>query len=215
MKYKTVIWDFNGTLLSDMQKSIDAMNTVLSRRRLPLIPDLEAFRKVFGFPVEDYYARIGLDFSKEPYKVYADEWVELYSAGMFSCPLTKGATEALDALRAAGVRQLILSASERNRLIEHTKRLGIDGYFDEILGMDNVYARGKAEIAREYAKRDRDGIFPAVLIGDTDHDYLCAKDIGCDCILFCGGFMSKERLLKLGAPVYDSLTDIVSKILTE
>ena len=71
MKYKTVIWDFNGTLFDDMGVSIDAMNTVLSRRSLPLIKGLFEFQNVFGFPVRDYYSRIGLDFSKEPYEVPA------------------------------------------------------------------------------------------------------------------------------------------------
>ena len=63
MRYKTVIWDLNGTLLSDMELSISAMNTVLGRRDLEKIPNLKAFRDVFGFPVEDYYARLGFDFS--------------------------------------------------------------------------------------------------------------------------------------------------------
>ena len=213
MKYKTVIWDFNGTLLSDMQISIEAMNTVLSRRSLPTIPDLPAFQSLFGFPVEDYYARLGLDFDKEPYKIPADEWIELYSREMYSAPLTEGAEDALKAVKAAGMRQIILSASETERLILHTKKLEIYGYFDNILGMDDVYARGKTEIAQKFAKESTEDIFPAVLIGDTDHDYECARAIGCDVMLFSGGFMSKERLLALTPSVYDSLEKIVKKII--
>jgi phosphoglycolate phosphatase len=208
MKYKTVIWDFNGTLFDDMGVSIDAMNTVLSRRSLPLINGLFEFQNVFGFPVRDYYSRIGLDFSKEPYEVPADEWIELYGEKMNEAPIMKDADTVLKRLHDMGIRQIVLSASEKGRLIENLEHLGIISYFDEILGMDNAYAKGKAEIAKEFAARDKEGIFPAILIGDTDHDFQCAESIGCDCILYSGGFMSRSRLEKLGAPVIDSLSEI-------
>ena len=213
MKYKTVIWDFNGTLLSDMDLSVSAMNTVLKRRALLPIPDLSAFRDVFGFPVEDYYARIGFDFSREPYRIPADEWVELYSEKMFDCPLTAGANEALNALKTAGLSQMILSASEKARLIKHLEKLPIAEYFDEIHGTGDVYAKGKSDLAKMLSKKAE--IFPAVLIGDTDHDLECAKMIGCDCILFSEGFMSEKRLRILGVPVFDSLFEIAKEIINK
>lgn len=213
MRYKTVIWDFNGTLLSDMGSSISAMNVVLKRRGLPIIPSLKAFQDVFGFPVKDYYRRIGIDFSKEPYEVPADEWVELYSKEMFSSPLTKNAKEALDRIKGAGIRQIILSASEKSRLCEHLLRLGIMDYFDEIHGISDVYAKGKREIALDLSKREE--LFPAVLVGDTDHDLECAKAIGCDALLFSGGFMSEERLLTLNVPVFDDLLSIADVIISK
>lgn len=213
MRYKTVIWDFNGTLLADMEISIKAMNRVLSKRSLPPIPSLANFQAVFGFPVEDYYSRIGLDFSKEPFKIPADEWVSLYSKEMFDAPLTKNAKAALYAFKEAGIRQIILSASEKERLEKHLNILAIESYFDEIHGAEDVYAKGKADIARELSRRSE--LFPAVLIGDTDHDKACADAIGCDCILFSGGFMSEERLLKTGAPVFSDLLDIANKIILQ
>ena len=184
------------------------MNTVLSRRSLPLISGLPEFQKVFGFPVRDYYNRIGLDFTKEPYEVPADEWIELYGEKMNEATIMKNADTVLKRLKDMGARQIVLSASERGRLIENLTHLGIISYFDEILGMDNAYAKGKAEIAKEFAARDKDGIFPAILIGDTDHDFQCAQSIGCDCILYSGGFMSRQRLKNLGAPVIDDLSEI-------
>ena len=211
MNIKSVIWDFNGTLLQDVQMSIDAMNTVLERRSLPLIESHEAFRKVFGFPVKDYYERLGMDFTKEPYKKPADEWVELYTKDMYTAPLTEGALEALELLKQNGINQLILSASEKARLTKHLDILGIANYFDEILGTGDVYAKGKDDLAITLSKRA--DIFPAVLIGDTDHDFECARIIGCDAILFSKGFMSEERLLPLGCPVYDNLLTIAEKII--
>lgn len=213
MKYKTVIWDFNGTLLDDVEISMNAMNVVLNRRNLKKIPSTDAFRDVFSFPVENYYQRLGIDFSKEPFKVSADEWVELYSKEMYSAPIMNGAKEALGLLKNSGIRLLILSASEKQRLSEHLNRLEIDGYFDEVHGANDVYARGKDDIAKILFQRKE--LFPAVLIGDTDHDFKCAQMIGADCILYSKGFMSKERLKKLSVPVFDDLLEIAENIIKE
>ena len=37
MKYGTVVWDFNGTLLDDVEVGIRSVNKLLSDRGLPVI----------------------------------------------------------------------------------------------------------------------------------------------------------------------------------
>lgn len=207
MKYKTLIWDFNGTLLDDTKISISAINTVLERRGMKTIDSFDAFQEIFCFPVSEYYRRLGFDFEKEPYKIPADEWVKLYSASMFDAPLNEGVRDILAYARNMGLRQIVFSASERSRLTEHIKRLGISEFFDDIIGTDDVYAKGKIDLAKDFAKKNPH-IFPALFIGDTDHDHLCALEMGCDCVLYSGGFMSKKRLAVLGSPVISSMSDL-------
>jgi len=36
-KYNCIIWDWNGTLLDDLEVSIDVMNRVLTNRKLLLL----------------------------------------------------------------------------------------------------------------------------------------------------------------------------------
>jgi len=209
MKYKTLIWDFNGTLLDDTKISIGAINTVLERRNMKTIDRFEDFQEIFCFPVSEYYRRLGFDFEKEPYRIPADEWVELYSASMFDAPLNEGVTDILKTARDMGLRQIVFSASERSRLKEHIERLGIAGYFDTIIGTDDVYAKGKIDLAKDLAKNNPN-IFPALFIGDTDHDHLCALEMGCDCVLYSGGFMSPNRLSTLGSPVISSMSELIT-----
>jgi len=59
-KLGTVVWDWNGTLLNDMEACIRSMNLMLEKRRLPPI-DFETYRSVFTFPVIDYYRAVGID----------------------------------------------------------------------------------------------------------------------------------------------------------
>ena len=58
MKYKHVIWDWNGTLLDDRWLCVEGINQGLLKRGLPIISE-KTYRKVFTFPVEDYYKKLG------------------------------------------------------------------------------------------------------------------------------------------------------------
>ena len=73
-----VIWDFNGTLLDDVQAGIDSVNTLLVEREIPTVESVEKYREVFRFPIIDYYRALGFDFDAEPYEIIAHEWVENY-----------------------------------------------------------------------------------------------------------------------------------------
>ena len=60
--YTHVIWDFNGTILNDVRLGISCTNRMLEERGLPVIPDEDTYRGIFGFPIDDYYSRLGFDF---------------------------------------------------------------------------------------------------------------------------------------------------------
>ena len=51
---KHIIWDWNGTLLDDLDVSMEALNYVLEKENLPLVLDKEEYRKYFQFPVIEY-----------------------------------------------------------------------------------------------------------------------------------------------------------------
>ena len=79
MKYSHVLWDFNGTVLDDVSTGIKAINALLSRRKMKTLDTLEEYHAHFGFPIIEYYGRLGFDFEKEPYSRIAVEWVEEYN----------------------------------------------------------------------------------------------------------------------------------------
>ena len=62
----TILWDWNGTLLDDVEVALAAMNEMLARRGLPLLQGREPYRDIFTFPVREYYTAAGLDLSAEP-----------------------------------------------------------------------------------------------------------------------------------------------------
>lgn len=208
--YTTLVWDFNGTLLDDVTVGIRAVNAMLDRRSLPILPDTAAYHAVFGFPIKDYYRRLGFDFSREPFSELAVEWVAEYRANEHYASLREGAIGLLMAARDAGLRQVILSATESVMLRGQLLDLGILDFFDELVGRDDIYATDKRGIATAWAEKQPKGRI--LMIGDTGHDLACAQAAGFDIVLLRGGHTSDSALDSLGCPVLRNLTELKEKL---
>ena len=140
----------------------------------------------------------------------AIEWVELYNKyndPIKACPHAK---EALQYVKDTGIPQLILTASKTEMVCEQLDMLGLRDYFDGIIGLDNIHAAGKTDIALEWAKRTNP-VRP-VLIGDTEHDAQTADAIGAECLLVSCGHMPAEKLFPLKPVFDDPLAAVRSKI---
>jgi len=109
--YKHIIWDWNGTLLDDVQIVIDAMNTLLKRRNLPLL-DANKYKNIFTFPVKDYYAKLGFDFSLEPFEKLTTEYISEFNSCKYQFRLHDKVDEILNRINNLGISQSILSASQ-------------------------------------------------------------------------------------------------------
>ena len=56
-----IIWDWNGTLLNDMELCVHTINEMLQKRNLHEL-SVDEYKEVFSFPVKDYYQKIGFDY---------------------------------------------------------------------------------------------------------------------------------------------------------
>lgn len=191
MTYTHCIWDFNGTLLDDVELGIFAVNNLLRDCGLKEIESKEEYRKKFNFPVKDYYVELGFDFSKRSYDILAKEWIELYESNLSMARLSEGAKWLLNSFRQDGLSQLILSASEKKLLNRQIEELSIGEYFDEILGIDNIYGESKISIAEAWKRRNPNA--KALFIGDTTHDIETARVLFADCFIVCAGHQCRER----------------------
>ncbi|MBQ8746467.1 MAG: HAD family hydrolase [Clostridia bacterium] len=207
MKYTTVIWDFNGTIMDDVALCMDSLNTMLKARGIRTVDTVAEYHKIFRFPIKEYYRLAGFDFEKETFEDLAVEWVNLYTAGEQTLTLSEGFLGVWQFIRDGGARQIILSASETEMLHRHLGILGIRDKFDGILGTGDIYAEGKVEMARRCLGTS---LTDAVLIGDTTHDAETARAIGVDCILYAGGHASEAALTKTGAPVVSHLSELTA-----
>ena len=208
---KTVIWDFNGTILDDLILCLNILNQMLVRRNLP-VQSREAYLDEFDFPVIDYYRKVGFDFAAEPYSELAQEYMDEYQPASFGCPLRSRVLEGLAEIRSRGYRQIMLSATKRDFLLQQTDYFGITGYFDHVIGLSDIFGRSKLEMAKSWFGSQGLQTEQAVLIGDTTHDFDVATAIGCRCLLLEGGHNSRRRLLATGSPVLADLADVLTMV---
>lgn len=206
-KYDYIIWDWNGTLFNDLQASINATNYLLEEAALPLLT-LERYHKLFRFPVKEYYADLGFDFSKKSYEVLAEEYTKHLIIENQKVSLHNGAYPVLSKLYSLGYKQLIVSAAQKDILIDRLEYLGIKKFFSEVLALQDCFAEGKIVLAVQWRVKHPDA--KVLMIGDTTHDLDTAKAINADCILFSDGHGNKDKLKATGYPVINSFEEVLN-----
>lgn len=207
MKFESILWDWNGTLLDDVNIALTVINQLLDERGLRLITP-QQYLDVFTFPVRDYYELIGFDLKNEPFEIPALQFITRYNKVVEGCGLHQEVIPILSRMSDYGCRQFILSAMEQQQLEKTVNDNGIRLFFEDLCGLNNHFASSKVENGRSLIHRL--GLNPefTLMVGDTVHDFEVAQAIGCSCLLIANGHQSKERLLRTGVPVFDRLDEI-------
>lgn len=208
-KYKNIVWDWNGTLLDDVNIGHDALRQMLERRNMGTIT-LEEYKDQFGFPVRAFYESLGFDFERYDWHEISLDFVNTYDALADGVALTGGARKVLENLQQSGVNQYILSALNEESLHKMVLDFEINSCFCSVCGSDNIYADGK--IPRGQRMIAACGINPeeTLMIGDTLHDAEVAEALGFSFLLYSGGHNSKWRLQEKG-DVIDRMEEILKK----
>lgn len=68
-------------------------------------------------------------------------------------------------------------------------------YFDNIIGLDNIYAGSKTHLGLMLIEQLNLPGNEVLFIGDTLHDAEVAKAMGVDCVLISNGHQVKETLM--------------------
>lgn len=207
MKYLHIVWDFNGTIIDDVEIGILSVNPLLKARGLAEIESVDSYKELFDFPIIDYYRALGFDFDSEPYEKIAVEWIDNYKSQSKRAGLVDGVADVLEYATDHGIGNMILSASEKEMLINKLKELKIADKFECFLALDNIYAHSKLDIAKEYFKDKNKGNY--LMVGDTVHDAEVAKAVGIDAVLVACGHQSYERLSGTGLRVFETMNDFL------
>lgn len=206
-KYEHIIWDWNGTLLDDVNYCVNIINNVLSKRKLKVISSYE-YKEIFTFPVKNYYERLGLLNFGETFEELSVEFIQLYERDKLKCNLFIESKEILDYFLNYGINQSILSAYKFDTLKEIISHFGLNKYFSNIVGMDNIYAFGKIQIGERLVEKINCNKDKIVLIGDTIHDCEVANHLGIDSILVSHGHQKIVKNRECKSICVNSLLEI-------
>lgn len=207
MKYKHIIWDWNGTLLDDLDLCRDLINGILTENNLPTLTN-EKYKEIFTFPVKDYYEKAGLDLSGNKFEVMGKVFIQNYEKRRSEAVLHKDVNKTLNYISQNEIPQSILSAYSQETLNEIIEQFELTKYFSNIVGLDHIYASSKLDNGKKLMKKLGLNKGEVLFVGDTLHDLEVAEEIGADCVLVSHGHQSKERLSINGNSVVDSLSEI-------
>lgn len=199
---KIIFWDFNGTILNDIQLCINARNAVFCKYGANPIC-IDEYRKYFTFPVKNYYLNTGI--TEELFDKVANQWFDYYVANFEIATLNNGVEEILQYTQDCGYKNVILSASEKELLLKQIDYYNLRKYFVDILALDNIYAESKLSIAQNYIYgKDLD----IIMVGDTMHDYDIAQILNARCFIYKNGHQEIDMQKANNAVVIDSLLNL-------
>jgi phosphoglycolate phosphatase len=180
-----VVLDWNGTVVADRSRAIEATNLVLAAHGLAPITDAE-FGRLFSLPLRRFLDRLHV-----PAAGLAD------AEARWNCrtieretELSRGAMELLVACRRRGVPVGILTAADPGVVAADALRLGIRPFLAWIAGPSQDKA---ADLRTRTADVGR-----VAFVGDTADDITYARQAGALAVAFTGGYHDADQLREAG-----------------
>ncbi|MGW2019032.1 HAD family hydrolase [Streptomyces sp. NPDC001927] len=212
---KHLVWDWNGTLLDDIEAVIGATNAAFAELGLEPIT-LARYRELYTVPVPKFYERLmGRLPTDAEWLIMDDAFHRHYWQRADACGLTAGAAELLAARQESGFTQSLLSLAPHTELVPLVRRHGIESRFVRVDGRIGSSTEGKsAHMVRhlEALVALGGGVVAerVVVIGDAADDARAAAHVGARAVLYTGGSHSRASLEAAGVPVVDSLAEAVA-----
>ncbi|MFI0720128.1 HAD family hydrolase [Streptomyces sp. NPDC021224] len=207
-----LVWDWNGTLLHDIDAVIEATNASFAEIGLPPIT-LDRYRELYCVPVPRFYERLtGRLPSDAEWEVMDSTFHRHYWRLAESCGLAEGAADLLAARQAAGLTQSLCSLAPHAELVPFVASHGITERFVRVDGRKDASTAGKSEqMVRHISSLGDIDPRRVVVIGDALDDAAAAAHAGVRAVLYTGGSHSRAALEAAGVPVVDSLAEAVEQ----
>ena len=180
--------------LNDVDFCRRIINRILMENQLPEL-SLKKYREIFTFPVQDYYKAAGLDFRKTSFEVLGKDFIDEYEEKKLTCSLFENVIDVLSGIHKKGIGQSVLSAYLHDNLVSILDHYNLTQYFDNIIGLDNIYAGSKTHLGLSLIEKLNLPKEQILFIGDTLHDAEVAEAMGVKSILIANGHQVKEKLI--------------------
>lgn len=182
---RAVCWDWNGTLLDDVEICLQVMNDLLIEHGEAPLVDAHDYRSLFRFPLKDFYRDVGID--DERFEDAVTQYLHLLAARAGESRLHLHARQTLDDVAGMGIRQVLASATLPDLLELQMAPHGVSGAFERILAIDDPYRASKRDVIEDWLKESGLPAAHVLLIGDTNHDREIAEEFGAHFVHFGAG----------------------------
>lgn len=175
MLYKTVFFDFDGTI-ADSNDLISASHFIVMQENFPGRFQKSDMPQFNGPSLEDIYGRLDFNRKDELVARYREVMLEKHDEMISIFP---GIKELLRKLHQEGISLGVVSTKRKDVLTQGMNLLGVTEYFDIIIGSgDFVHPKPNPEsllLAMDFLHADKE---TSVMVGDNHHDILAGNNAG-------------------------------------
>ena len=198
MKYKTVLFDLDGTLT-------DSGEGIMSSGRYALIqlgiavPGEQELRTMVGPPLSVSFTRFGVPAEQvdEAIRLYRDQYNN--RGGKYKNRVYPGIEEMLKELQDIGCRLFVATSKPEALAREILERFQLASFFEYIAGATLDHSRESKSDVLKYLLAMTGTAEDTVMIGDTSFDVTGAKEQGLPCVGVSWGYGLSEEMQQAGA----------------
>lgn len=207
MRYDYVFWDWNGTILDDVDIAVKSLNDILIKYGYSPITK-EAYCDMVDTPIIKLYDKL-FDLNKISFEKLAKEFNNNYKYYSNEITLNKGVLEKLKEFKKNSVTQVILSSSATTDIKHNLEKFGLLEFFRDILGADDFLAGDKIQRAEDYFTKNCVDKSKVLFVGDTVYDGKMSDVLGVKYALVSCGHQSYEQLSNYSNQVFDSIASMI------
>jgi len=216
----SLVFDLDGTLADTAPDLIRALNATIARDGLPEIPG-DLVRHMVGrgalVLIQRAYEHHGRTLWDADAEAHRQVFIEVYAEAIcVETRLFDGVEATLETLARRGARLSIATNKPQGLSEALIEALGMGPRFERIVGADAAPKKKPDRAHIEAAAGPDAG--PIVVIGDSETDYLAARNANAPIILMRYGYSDKP-VEALGADAlldrFDALPDTIARLVTE
>jgi phosphoglycolate phosphatase len=187
MRYRLVVWDFDGTLADTFTLALSTYNRLAARHGCMPVQDPETIRRL---PTREFLRQHRVSLVRLPllirdYLAEQRKWVD-------QVRLAPGVADTTARLRSAGVRLGILSSNTKDTILACLTANGLADTFEFVVGYPRLL--GKARAMRRILRQQAVAPSEFLYVGDEVRDLEAAREAGVDVAAALWGFQSPEIL---------------------
>jgi phosphoglycolate phosphatase len=214
-RYKIALFDLDGTLMNTSPGIFTTANWTMKQLGKPIETDLKQLSKFVGPPLKECF-RVTFNLEEE----LIDEACEIFRKGYdehgkhLATPY-EGMAELLQSLNSNDIICSVATMKYEDPARDMIVEQDLDKYFKVVYGSDVEGIKTKSSIISQTLKELNIDPRDAVLVGDTQHDLIGAKEAGVDFIGVSYGFgfnsdsQLNENMIALCSKPMDILKEII------
>ncbi len=207
-RYPLIVFDWDGTLMDSTAAIVRAIQAASRDLDLPEPPDHQA-RHVIGLGLADALGMAVPELPKARYAEMVERYRHHYLSRDHELVLFEGVADMIEELASAGWQLAVATGKSRLGLDRALRYSGLERFFNGSRCADECHSKPHPQMLLELMTEF--GVSPneTLMIGDTSHDLLMARNAQVDALGVTYGAHPGEHLDEFGAVhCFDSVTEL-------